>query len=276
MEAMDRSMNLPKQASDSLSTVRLPVISSFGTEGILTGSEHRSRPNQPLLWFVHGFQSERSGSKAKALLEKAMHLGWSFASFDFRGHGGSSPTHSVAPLGRLCHTSLMEDMDVIASHLDSWHTGRRVLVGSSMGGYASAWYAALHPLRVHGLALAAPAWRFGNTLQERLEQSRPGSTKEWQTKRWIAYPGITGDTLVSWQMVEEAKAHPHTLLARRIGCPVLILHAIDDDVIPCAESVEMLGLLSIDAQLLLTRIGGHRLLEHVETLAQLAAQLAEF
>lgn len=264
-------MSLPQP-----NTVRLAMQAEEGP-GILTGSELRGEPDAPLLWFVHGFQSERMGNKAQALLSAATVRGWSFTSYDFRGHGESSPTHhSTAehPLAGLCHTSLTTDMERIAQHLDTWHVGPRILIGSSMGGYASAWHAALHPKRVQGLVLVAPAWRFGQTILGRVEKFSPGASQIWKETGWLDYPGGVAPARLSWRLVEEAEAHPYPMLARRIGCPVRVLHAMDDEVIDYQESVEALVHLSVDAHLLLTRTGGHRLIEHVEQLVQLGLELA--
>ncbi len=256
--------------------VRLTIRPDEGN-GILAGTEYRGKVDAPLFWFVHGFQSERMGNKAGSLLETAVRLGWSFTSFDFRGHGESSPTITGKPehpLIGLCHSSLIVDMDVIATHLDTWHTGPRILIGSSMGGYASAWHAALHPKKVQGLVLVAPAWRFGNTILSRVEKAAQGAGKMWWKTGWHDYQGGISTTRLSWRMVEESEAHPYPLLARRLGCPVRILHAMDDDVIDYQESLETLKLLAGNAELVLTRTGGHRLIGQLDRMTQIAIDLA--
>lgn len=258
------------------STVRLGVQTEEGN-GVLTGTELRGPSDAPLFWFVHGFQSERLGNKAGSLLEAASGRGWSFTSFDFRGHGESSTTMPGSPehpLAGLCHSSLISDMDAIASHLDTWHNGPRVLIGSSMGGYASAWHAALHPKKVQGLVLVAPAWRFGNTILGRVEKSAPDAGKTWKETGWHEYEGGIATTRLSWRLVEEAAAHPYSMLARRLGCPVRVLHAMDDDVIDCQESVEALKLLTCNAELLITRTGGHRLSGYLDQVVRMAVDLA--
>jgi pimeloyl-ACP methyl ester carboxylesterase len=71
-----------------------------------------------------------------------------------------------------------------------------------------------------------------------------------------------------------AAAHPHTMLARRLGCPVRVLHAMDDEVIDYLESVEALKLLSANAELLITKTGGHRLIGYLDKVARMAVDLA--
>lgn len=261
---------------DNPEKVRLGITVN-GSPGILTGSEWRGTTGAPLLWFVHGFQSERLGNKAWNLFQTAREKGWSFTSFDFRGHGESTPTNMSQPenpLAGLCHSSLVEDMEKISGYLDSWHSGPRILIGSSMGGYAAAWLAALHPSRVQGLVLVAPAWRFGATILGRVEKANPGSTSQWKETGWFDYEGGFGPTRLSWRLIEESEAHPYSLLARRIACPIRVIHGLDDEVIPFSESVEALGNLQVDANLILTRTGGHRLLDQIPLILAEAQKLA--
>ncbi len=113
---------------------------------------------EPAPWalvFVHGFGSTRSGEKAEALEKACARRGWTFASFDFRGHGGSSGT-----LLELRGTGLLEDIAALQDHLIARGVRRLGLVGSSMGGWASAWFAARHPDSIIGCVLIAPALDF--------------------------------------------------------------------------------------------------------------------
>jgi hypothetical protein len=50
---------------------------------------------------------------------------------------------------------------------------------------------------------------------------------------------------------------------------------MDDDIIDYAESVEALKHLTVDALLLLSRTGGHRLLDHQDQMANLAVTLGK-
>src|SRR5581483_4458871 len=105
--------------------------------------------------YVHGFGSTRAGVKADALEEACARRGWTFASFDFRGHGASTGT-----LLELRGTLLLEDLEALRDYLVSRGIPRVCLLGSSMGGWAAAWFAMRHPHSLLACALIAPALRF--------------------------------------------------------------------------------------------------------------------
>lgn len=232
------------------------------------------RSDGPLLWYVHGFQSDGTGTKASALCELAAQTGTAFVSADFRGHGGSTPTHPDGPLLGLCHETLLDDLRAVRAFTAQWHQGPRVLVGSSMGGYAASWFAAEHPEAVQGLALAAPAFRFGSTMLGRV----PGLTAEaWRAAGSVDYRGMAGPVRLGWKLYEQAEGRNENVLAQRLNpaMPIRIFHAVDDDVIPFADSVAFVAAAGPDVELALSRSGGHRLQESAGTIARSAMSLAE-
>src|SRR5262249_40577965 len=117
-----------------------------------------SHPGQPGEWavvYVHGFASNSSGEKAKVVEAACARRGWTYAAFDFRGHG-----QSTGSLLDLRGSALLDDMEVVRSWLASRGVRRLCLYGSSMGGWASAWYATRRPETVVACALVAPAFDF--------------------------------------------------------------------------------------------------------------------
>src|SRR5437763_8020646 len=113
-------------------TVRLPLA-----DGALVGdlSFAQAAGDWPVVW-VHGFGSHRGGEKARAVEAACSRRGWAFAAFDFRGHGQSGG-HMVDVRG----SGLLDDLDMVRTVLAGRGIRRLGLVGSSMGGWAAAWYA---------------------------------------------------------------------------------------------------------------------------------------
>lgn len=70
-------------------TVRLEVPRGGWLEG---RPSYSGSPGPDALLYAHGFGSTRAGAKADALEAACARRGWTFAAFDFRGHGGSSGT----------------------------------------------------------------------------------------------------------------------------------------------------------------------------------------
>jgi acylglycerol lipase len=100
----------------------------------------------------HGY-AEHSGryTHVAATLADA---GWATFGFDHRGHGRSG--------GRRADTehldALVADLDLVVDRATGVPAGARpVLLGHSMGGGLAAAYAIVHPAKLSGLALSAPA-----------------------------------------------------------------------------------------------------------------------
>ena len=135
-----------------------------------------SHPDQPAEWavvYVHGFASTSSGEKAVAVEEACARRGWTYAAFDFRGHGQSSGS-----LLDLRGSGLLDDLDLVRSWLASRGVQRLCLYGSSMGGWASTWYAVRRPEAVAACALVAPAFHFLRFRWDRLSEAE---RQHWRT-----------------------------------------------------------------------------------------------
>src|SRR5690348_4416959 len=75
-----------------------------------------------VVW-VHGFGSHRGGEKAEAVREECARRGWTFAAFDFRGHGDST-----GAIPSLRASSLIEDLSAIRAFLAERNVTRLGLI----------------------------------------------------------------------------------------------------------------------------------------------------
>lgn len=215
----------------------------------------------PAVIFAHGLGSARRGEKAAALEAECARRGWVFAAFDFHGHGDSGGT-----MLELRGTRLLDDLDAITRFVNERGHSNIFLVGSSMGGWAAAWFAALHPQRVQACALIAPALRF-------LEWQRLTDVElqRWQqVGRWrIANEWI--DLEVDYDLHAEADKYQFERLCERFATPCLIVHGLQDDTVPPAVSLAFIEQCGAPAlQLLLIKNGDHRLSTQKEWLACVA------
>ncbi len=109
--------------------------------------------------------------------------------------------------------------------------GAVVLVGSSMGGYVAALYAARHP-EVAKLVLLAPAFYFPRRWMETLD---PEKAAAWQRdgKMGVFHysEGMIRD--IGYQLVKDAAQYEP---APNVTQPTLLFHGLKDDVVPAAYS----------------------------------------
>lgn len=215
----------------------------------------------PAVLFAHGLGSTRHGEKATALEAECTRRGWGYAAIDFHGHGDSNGT-----LLDLRGSRLLEDLDAITQFVYERGHESIFLVGSSMGGWAAAWFAALYPQRVRACAMIAPAFRFLDwprlSEAERQRWKRTGRLRI--VNEWI-------DLELDYGLHAEACEYPFEQLCERFATPCLITHGMKDDTIPYTSSIEFTErCAATEMQLTLLKNGDHRLNTCKEWLAQTA------
>lgn len=201
--------------------------------------------------FVHGFASRRDGEKSVALEDACARAGRTFAAFDCRGHGASD-----GQMRDLRGSRILEDLAAARDHLVARGVRRIGLVGSSMGGFASAWFA-LRSAEVTACALIAPAFRF---LQRRWESLTDFEREYWRQAGHVRYRNEHVDVEVGFGLMEERDLFPFDRLAAEFTKPALIFHGLLDDTVPAADSIEFQQRAAgPDVELRLFKNGDHRL-----------------
>jgi pimeloyl-ACP methyl ester carboxylesterase len=216
--------------------------------------------------YVHGFGSTRAGEKPTAVEEACARRGWTFASFDFRGHGASSGT-----LLELRPSGLLDDLAAVRQELHRRGIQRLALVGSSMGGWASLWFAQRHPDAVTACALIAPAVDFLRLQRAHLTEAE---VDEWRRAGRRRVRNQWVDVEVGPGVLEEAPLFPADTLAPSWAKPLLIFHGMQDDTAPYAHSLAFVEAVPPgDVELRLFRAGDHRLLAYRDVMAEAACDL---
>ena len=107
------------------------------------------------------------------------------------------------------------------------------LMGSSMGGYLAALYAARHP-EVDRLVLMAPAFCFPRRWSQTLGEAK---MEEWRKSGGLEvfHYGEGGAARVGYQLIEDAQQYEDYPDVRQ---PVLIFHGRNDTVVPPEFSEE--------------------------------------
>lgn len=238
-------------------------------DGWLTGDVWLSgRPDQPVVLFIHGFGSVRRGEKALALQAACARRGWSFAAFDFRAHGESSGT-----MLDLRPSALLADLDAVRAWLAGRGMTRILPVGSSMGGWAAAWFTLLHPETVPACVLLAPALSW---LTSRWSKLNEAERSLWQQTGRYKVKTTWVETEIGYGIVEEMDRYPHARLLAEWSRPLLIFHGMKDDVISYAQSVSFAEQAQHPGIALhLFKDGDHRLTAHKDVIAEGACAFFE-
>lgn len=219
-----------------------------------------------LVLFLHGFGSVRWGEKPQALELACARRGWPFATFDFRGHGESSGT-----LRSLRGSRLLADLATIYSWAGSRGWRRLFLVGSSMGGWAAAWFAMLNPGVVPAVAMIAPGLHF---LTARWERMTPAERAQWERDGVYHFTSHWVQTELEFGLVQERERYDHQRLLMHYVTPTVIFHGMRDEIVPWEKSLTFVReSASAALELRLYKDGDHRLVEYKEEMAEGACRL---
>lgn len=165
--------------------------------------------------YLHGFASSPQSFKAQYLARRFGERGWPMEIPDLNGED----------FRRLTLTGQLSAVERCAA-------GEPVhLVGSSLGGYLAALYAARHA-EVQKLILLAPAFGFARLYEESLGAEK---LKEWERKGVlpVMHYGMGVETELGWQFLDDARRYEDE---PAITQPCLIFHGTRDSVVPVQVS----------------------------------------
>jgi uncharacterized protein len=197
--------------------------------------------------YLHGFASGPSSSKARFFRERLERAGASVEVPDLAA-------------GDFEHLTITAQLAVV----EQAARGRALaLMGSSMGGYLAALYAAAHP-EVTRLVLLAPAFGFARRWPARLG---PNVADEWRTRGRMDFYHYGEGRMrsLSYGLLEDAERYQDF---PPFSQPALIFHGAQDDVVPVQASEEFAA--AHPNAILEVVQSGHELLNVLEYMADRA------
>ena len=149
------------------------------------------------------------------------------------------------------------------------HGDRVILIGSSLGGYLSALYAARHST-VEKVVLMAPAFQFPSRWRSRFSAEEFAEWKSRGSRPFFHY-GYKEDRALGYGFVEDAMRYEDEPDFRQPG---LILHGSLDDVVPL-EASETFARSHPNVRLCVLH-SGHELTDVMERMWNETAKFLEF
>jgi len=173
-------------------------------------------PRMPQIIYLHGFASSPDSKKAKIFSSR----------FGREGVAVKVPNLVTDGFRNLTVTGQLKAIEAASD-------GQKVsLIGSSMGGYLAALYAARHA-EVERLVLLAPAFGFARLWADTLG---PEKVRRWQRHGAIDVMNYAaGGQLeeLGWQLMDDARNYEED---PAILQPCLIYHGVQDTVVPVQAS----------------------------------------
>jgi len=205
----------------------------------------------PTLIWCGGLKSDMEGGKATYLHDWAIEEGRSYIRFDYYGHGVSSGKFRDGTISRWAG-------DVVLV-IDELTKGDVILIGSSMGGWASLLAAIQRPDRVKALLLIAPAPDFTQKLTWAEWSEEQHQTLE---RDGIVYVPSDYDEPYEYSaaLMEDGKNNQILDAPIKFDGPVRILQGAKDPVVPWDYSRQIVDVItSDDVDYMLVKNGDHSL-----------------
>jgi pimeloyl-ACP methyl ester carboxylesterase len=238
-------------------------MSRINVETVQVGQGEESRAiavlrrtgQTPGLFWLGGYRSDMTGSKASAIDGFGERHGLAVTRFDYSGHGQSG--------GDFLHGTISRWLDE-ALAVFATTEGPQVVVGSSMGG----WLALLlnralrvaTPGRVKALILVAPAVDMTEDLM--LKTFTKKEMKSLRETGLVEQPSDYADQPypITRALIEDGKAHRMFGHGIETGCPVTILQGGRDKDVPKEHALKLVQhLLTDPVTFTLIPDGDHRL-----------------
>jgi pimeloyl-ACP methyl ester carboxylesterase len=213
------------------------------------------RPGRaPGLFWLSGFRSDMTGSKATAVDTFGAEHGLGVTRMDYSGHGQSGGDFNLGAVSRW----LEEALAVFETT-----AGPQILIGSSMGGYIALLLTrALRARgidRVAGMVLIAPA----TDMTELMLAEMPKKYQKLLDKQgFVDTPSeYSADPYrINKALIEDGRQHLLFGRAIEMGCPVTILQGARDKDVPKEQAMKLVQhLLTDPVTLTLVPDGEHRM-----------------
>lgn len=194
----------------------------------------------------HGMESHKNSAKLIFLGRQLAQRGILTLRFDFSYVGESS-----GKLEDITYSGEVEDLRAAYDLVRQRRDGKIAIFGSSMGGTVALMFAATEPQVAAVVTLAAP-------LHPENFPSRvlsPAGLQRWRERGFTRYNGQR----LNLTMLEDLESIDVAGAAKKVDCPVLILHGDADEVVPVAEAHELHGCLKNTKRLSILKDADHRL-----------------
>jgi len=223
---------------------------SFTSNGAKTivGVLHHPAGESPrgAIILCHGMDSSKNSEKLVSLARALAGRGFLTLRFDFAYVGESSEKFED-----ITYSGEVEDLRAACSFMHHRFSGEIGILGSSMGGTVALLFAAEDPAIAALVTIAAPV--HPEAFPRRALS--PKGLQKWRDRGFTFYNGQR----LNLALLEDLETINVVKSARKIACPLLIIHGEEDEVVPVEEARELNGCVSAKKKLLILKGTDHRL-----------------
>jgi pimeloyl-ACP methyl ester carboxylesterase len=217
------------------------------------------RPHGAVI-LCHGMESDKHSEKLIFLGQQLAEKGILALRFDFSYVGESS-----GKFADITYSGEVDDLRAAFSLMQNHRAGKTAILGSSMGGTVALLFAAEGPSIAALVTIAAPL--HPERFPERVLTAT--QLQQWRDRGFTYYNGQR----LNVSLLADLEKLNVPASAKKIQCPVLILHGDADEVVPVEEAYELDACLAHSKQLLIFKGADHRLSDPVAMQRALAEAL---
>jgi len=203
------------------------------------------KPNGAAI-LCHGMESDKNSEKLILLARKLAQQGILALRFDFACVGESS-----GKFEDITYSGEVEDLKAAYGLVQNRRPGRTAVLGSSMGGTVALLFAATEPSVAALVTLAAPL--HPENFPRRVLTA--AQLQDWRARGFTFFNGRR----LNVSLLDDLERLSVSDSARKVRCPVLILHGDADDVVPVKEAHELHDCLGGVKRLSILQGTDHRL-----------------
>jgi alpha/beta superfamily hydrolase len=206
---------------------------------------HAEKHSARAVILCHGMESDKNSEKVVFLSRELARRGILALRFDFSYAGESS-----GKFEDITYSGEVEDLKAAYALLESRHAGKTAILGSSMGGTVALMFAAREPAAAALVTVSAPLHpeKFPDRILTRTQ------LRDWRERGFILYNGQR----LNVTLLQDLESIDVRACARKVICPVLILHGDADDVVPVEEAYELHECLTSPKRLSILQGADHR------------------
>jgi putative redox protein len=203
-------------------------------------------PARGAVILCHGMDSNKNSEKLVFLSGELARRGFLALRLDFAYVGESSGRFED-----ITCTGELADLQAAYAIVAARHDGKIAILGSSMGGTVALMFAAQEPDVAALVTIAAPM--HPEKFPARI--LTPAQLEEWHERGFIFHNGRR----VNASLLHDLECIDVPACARKVICPVLILHGDADVVVPVEEAHELHDCLRSAKRLSILQGSDHRL-----------------
>jgi putative redox protein len=174
----------------------------------------------------HGMDSNKTSEKLVFLSRELARRGVLALRFDFSYAGESS-----GKFEEITYSGEVDDLKAAYKFLKDRHGSKTALLGSSMGGTVALMFAAQEPEVAALVTVSAPL--HPENFPGRILTA--GQLWDWRRRGFILYNGRRFNA----SLLEDLESINVEGCARKVACPVLVLHGDADSVVPVEEAYQL-------------------------------------